>query len=115
RAHFWMAESYYGQGDLEAALRKYEELRGSPGAYATDLYEQAGYGMGYALFKQKRYGEAATAFRRYTLSRQGSARQQSDAMLRVGDCFFVTKDNEQAVKWYDDAIRANSPDRDYAM
>jgi TPR repeat protein len=36
-------------------------------------------------------------------------------MLRTGDCYFVTKDNVQAVKWYDDAMRTGSPDRDYAQ
>lgn len=115
RAHYWMAESYYGQGDMAAALRKYDELRNAPGAYSTELYEQAGYGMGYVFFKLKQYDEAAVAFRRYVGSRKGEARQRADAMLRTGDCYFVTKDNEQAVKWYDDAMRSGSPDRDYAQ
>ncbi len=115
RAHFWMAESYYGKGDLAAALRKYDDLRNSPGAYSTDLYEQAGYGMGYAFYKLKQYDEAAVAFRRYVGGKQGEARQRADAMLRAGDCYFVTKDHTQAVKWYDDAMRTGSPDRDYAQ
>ncbi len=115
RAHFWMAESYYGQNDLPAALRKYDDLRNSPGAYSTELYEQAGYGMGYTYFKLKQYDEAATAFRRYVGAKKGESRQRADAMLRVGDCYFVMKDNAQAVKWYDDAMRTGSPDRDYAM
>ncbi len=115
RAHFWMAESYYGQGDLSAALRKYEALRNSPGAYATNLYEQAGYGMGYTFFKLKQYDEAAVAFRRFVGTGAGEGRQRSDAMLRIGDSYYVSRDNEQAIKWYDDAIRAGSPDRDYAQ
>ncbi len=115
RAHFWMAESYYGKGDLQSALRKYNDLRNSAGAYATDLYEQAGYGMGYTFFKLKQYDEAATSFRRFVAGSGGEARQRSDAMLRIGDCYFVGRDNAQAIKWYDDAIRAASPDRDYAM
>jgi TolA-binding protein len=115
KAHYWMAESYYGQGDLPAALRKYDDLRNSPGAYSTDLYEQAGYGMGYTYFKLKDYGEASTAFRRYIGAKKGESRQRADAMLRTGDCYFVMKDNAQAIKWYDDAMRTGSPDRDYAM
>ena len=115
RAHYWMAESYYGQGDYPAALRKYDDLRNSPGSYSTELYEQAGYGMGYVFFKLKQYDEAVVAFRRYVGSSKGESRQRADAMLRAGDCYFVTKDNEQAVKWYDDAMRSGSPDRDYAQ
>jgi TolA-binding protein len=115
RAHFWMAESYYGKGDMQAALRKYDDLRNSPGAYATDLYEQAGYGMGYTFFKLKQYDEAAISFRRFVSTRQGEARQRGDAMLRIGDCYFVAKDNLQAIRWYDDAIKIGAQDRDYAM
>ncbi|MBL0128212.1 MAG: tetratricopeptide repeat protein [Flavobacteriales bacterium] len=115
QSNYWMAESYYGQGDMPAALRKYDDLRNTPGAYSTELYEQAGYGMGYVFFKLKQYDEASIAFRRYLTSRSGEARQRADAMLRTGDCFFVMKDNEQAVKWYDDAMRTGSSDRDYAM
>lgn len=115
KAHYWMAESYYGQGDLPAALRKYDDLRNAPGAYSTELYEQAGYGMGYTFFKLKQWDEASTAFRRYVGARTGESRQRADAMLRTGDCYFVMKDNVQAVKWYDDAMRTGSPDRDYAQ
>jgi len=115
QAHFWMAESYYGQGDMQAALRKYNDLRNAPGAYATDLYEQAGYGMGYTFFKRKQYDEAAVAFRRFVATGQGEPRQRADAMVRIGDSYFVQKDNAQAIKWYDDAIKAGSTDRDYAM
>ena len=115
RSHYWMAESYYGQGDMPAALRKYDDLRNSPGAYSTELYEQAGYGMGYVFFKLKQYDEAVVAFRRYVASSKGESRQRADAMQRAGDCYFVTKDNAQAVKWYDDAMRSGSPDRDYAQ
>jgi len=115
RAHFWMAESYYGDGELTAALRKYDDLRNSPGAYATDLYEQAGYGMGYTFFKLKQYDEAATSFRRFVGTSAGDAKQRADAMMRTGDAYFVMKDNGQAVHWYDEAVRTGAGDRDYAQ
>ncbi len=115
KAHFWMAEAYYGQGDLSAALRKYDDLRNSAGSYATELYEQAGYGMGYTYFKMKQYGEAATAFRRYVAAEKKATPQRADAMVRLGDCYFVTKENAQAVRWYDDAVKAGTDDRDYAL
>ena len=115
KAHFWMAESYFGEGDFQAALRKYNDLRNSPGAYATELYELAGYGMGYTFFKLKQYDEAIISFRRFLGGRGGEARQRSDAMLRIADAFFVLRDNAQALHWYEEAIKANSPDRDYAM
>ncbi|MCB0763107.1 MAG: tetratricopeptide repeat protein [Flavobacteriales bacterium] len=115
KAHFWMAESYYGEGDYPAALRKYDDLRNTAGAYATDLYEVAGYGMGYTFFKMKDHREANTAFRRFVATGKGEAKQRADAMLRIGDCYFVAKENTAAVKAYDDAMRTGTGDRDYAQ
>ncbi|MBP6313189.1 MAG: tetratricopeptide repeat protein [Flavobacteriales bacterium] len=115
KANFWMAESYYGDGDLPAALRKYDDLRNTAGAYATDMYELAGYGMGYTFFKMKDYNEASTAFRRFTATGKGDAKQRADAMLRIGDCYFVNKQNDLAVKAYDDAMRTGTDSRDYAQ
>lgn len=115
RAHFWMGESYYEQGDYQAALGKYDDLRNSTGAYATELYEQASYSMGYCWFKQKNYPEAATAFRRF-VDVPGIARdQKADALVRIGDCYFVAKDEPTATAWYDKAIAAGTEARDYAM
>ncbi len=115
RSRFWRGESFYGAGDLQAALGEYEKLRTSAGAYASDLYEQAGYSMGYAYFKMKRYDDAANAFRRFVQSRNTQPEQRADAMLRIGDAYFVSKSNDQAIKWYNDAISAGTADRDYAM
>ncbi|MCB0790603.1 MAG: tetratricopeptide repeat protein [Flavobacteriales bacterium] len=115
RCHFWMGESYYHQGDLDHALRKYDDLRNTPGAYATTLYEEAGYSMGYAYFKQKVYDEALTAFRRFQGVGGVDPKQRSDAMMRIADCYYLAKDEEQAIRWYDEAIRAGSADGDYAL
>ena len=115
RSHYWKGESLYAQGEYQAAMRAYDALRNSPGAYSTELYELAGYSQGYCYFKQKQYSEATTSFRRFVGTGRGEARQRSDAMLRIGDAYFVMKDEAQAIKWYDDAIRAGSPDSDYAM
>ena len=114
-AHYWSGESQYALGFYDKALAKYDALRNTTGAYATDLYEQASYSMGYCYFKQKQYGEASTAFRRFAGAPRVNAGQKSDAHLRIGDCAFMGEDYPTAIKWYDDAIRAASPDKDYAQ
>lgn len=115
RAHYWMGESYFAMEDYSGALKKYDDLRNATGSFASDLYEQASYSMGHAYFKMKQYGEAATAFRRFVGVAGIDPKQKSDAMLRIGDCYFVGKDEPQAIAWYDKAIAAGTTERDYAL
>ena len=114
-AHFWTAESHFALAEYDAARAGYDNLRNTTGAYASDLYEQASYGMGYTYFKQRDYAEAATAFRRFVDAPRVDKEQRSDALVRIGDCYFVVKDLASAVQWYDKAIAAGTDARDYAM
>lgn len=114
RCHYWTAECFYAEEDYTAALRKYDVLRNASGAYATDLYEQAGYSQGYCYFKMKEYPDAATSFRRFVGTTAGDPAQRADAKLRVGDCYYMAKDWAQSINWYEDALKSNTSDRDYA-
>jgi len=115
QAHYWAGEANYALGRMDAALAKYDDVRNTAGAYATALYQQASYSMGYAYFKQKQYGEAATAFRRAVENNDLPKAQRDDALVRTGDCYYVTKDNATAVTWYDKAIGQGAAARDYAQ
>lgn len=115
RTHYWRGESAYAQENYAGALKQYDLLRNSAGSYATDLYEQASYSMGYAYFKQREFGEAATALRRFAGTSGVPKDQKADAMVRIGDCYYVMKDEATAIKWYDDAIAAGSSAKDYAL
>ncbi len=115
QAHYWAGEANYAMGDYNAALAKYDDVRNSGGAYASTLFEQAGYSMGYAFFKKKQYDEAATAFRRAIDNASLPKTQRNDAMIRTGDCYYVLKDNASAITWYDKAIAAGASAKDYAL
>jgi TolA-binding protein len=113
--HYWKGESNYRLKEYQGALLNYDDLRNSPGAFASDLYEQASYSMGYCYFKQKDYDNAMTAFRRYLNAGEGEALQQSDAMLRTADCYYVRKELDDAINWYNKAIRLGTKQRAYAQ
>lgn len=115
RAHYWEGECRYAMGEYGEALKKYDDIRNSSGAYATDLYEEASYSQGYCYFKLKEYAEAATSLRRYTDAPGIPKERKADAMLRIGDAYFVEKDEPTAIQWYDKAIATGTRARDYAM
>lgn len=113
--HYWKGESNFRLKEYQGALLNYDDLRNSPGAFATDLYEQASYSMGYCYFKQKDYENAMTSFRRFLNAGSGEALQQSDAMLRTADCYYLRKELDDAISWYNKAIRLGTKQRAYAQ
>lgn len=115
QVHYWKGESNYRLKEYQGALLNYDDLRNSTGSFATDLYEQASYSMGYCYFKQKDYANAMTAFRRFLNAGEGEALQQSDAMLRTADCYYVRKELDDAINWYNKAIRLGTVQRAYAQ
>lgn len=115
QAHYWGGESSYAMGDYIGALAKYDNLRNATGAYASALFNQASYSMGYAYFKMRQYDEASTALRRAVDQGELPKAQKDDALVRIGDCYYVTKNFPVAISWYDRAINSGAAARDYAL
>ncbi|MDB4694061.1 tetratricopeptide repeat protein [Flavobacteriales bacterium] len=116
------AESYFWQGELSYLLRKfkqatayYAQFESSPGAYQSAHYNDGIYARGYALFKRKKYVDALSAFRSY-LKQVGESNTEKtrDAKLRVGDCYYASKDFESAARFYSEVISASENHEDYA-
>jgi len=116
------AESHFWQGELSYLLRKYTQatahyaqFESSPGAYQSAHYDDGIYARGYALFKRKKYVDALSAFRSY-LKQAGETTNEKirDAKLRVGDCYYSSKDFEAAARYYSEVINASENTEDYA-
>jgi TolA-binding protein len=113
---YWTAEAYFQQKEYSKARTYYERFLTSPGAFGQDIYPLAHYAIGYTWFKQKEYGQALTSFRKF-LSAPGTAglKMIADARIRAGDCSFIRKDYAAALPFYEEAIRADVIDQDYAL
>jgi TolA-binding protein len=101
--------------DYYKAIDYYEEFLASPGASKLDIYQMAYYEMGYAHFNLGHYDEAIVAFRHF-INKPGNNGNNyiADALIRTGDCFFVTQDYPDAIENYDRAISRNAGGSDYA-
>ncbi|WP_420148206.1 tetratricopeptide repeat protein [Spirosoma sp.] len=111
-AQFWKGESYSAGKQYDTAIPIYASVSKSGSAYATKSL----YGLGYAYYNKKDYGNAATYFRDF-VSKRSSADDQAqvqDATIRLADSYLATKQYENALRSYDQAIAQNAADKDYA-
>lgn len=115
-AKFWKAELAYKAGDYERAYDLYTQFITQPGSVNSGFFNEANYAAGYALFRQKKYRAATTAFRKYVDQFSGDDYvKKNDAYLRLGDCYYVIKDYDPAISYYEKAAAMNQGDRDYAL
>ncbi len=112
-AQFWKAESYSAGKQYDTAIPLYASIaKAGSGSYATKSL----YGLGYAYYNKKDYTRALPYFRDF-VSRGSDAdnrEQVQDATIRLADTYFAGKQYESAMRYYEQAIAQNAPDKDYA-
>lgn len=114
-AAFWLAESAFAAKDFTMAERYYKQVKNSSSSNA-ELSVMADYGLGYINFQKPDYDEAIRNFRSFVQnSDDRKADLKSDAYIRLGDCFFVDRNYDQAINYYDLATRISRRNADYAL
>ena len=114
-AAFWLAESAYASGDFAVAERYFKQVKSNASAN-RELAAMADYGLGYIYYQKPNYEEAIKCFRsfvQYCDDRKTDLK--SDAYIRLGDCFFVDRNYDQAINYYDLATRVGKRYADYAL
>ncbi|MBA3900849.1 MAG: tetratricopeptide repeat protein, partial [Bacteroidetes bacterium] len=117
------AQSYYWKGEAQFAMKRYDDAAETykkflfePGAAAQDEYFTANYNLGYAFFKKRSYAEAITWFRKYaSITPVEDNKKLNDALLRIGDSYFLTRDFTNAADFYGQAARIRVLNTDYAL
>jgi tetratricopeptide (TPR) repeat protein len=126
-ANFWKGEAYSVGKKYEEAINAYagvfrvlndqRRLEGMNEMY----FLKSRYGIGYAYYNTKEYAKAREHFEAYIREiEQKSGGSPSgklnyeDALIRLADTYYVSKNYAQAISTYDKAIRLNNPDAGYA-
>ena len=111
-AQFWKGEAYSAGKQYDTAIPIYASVSKSGSAYAAKSL----YGLGYAYYNKKEYGNAASYFRDFVSKGAGAdiAPQIQDATIRLADSYLATKQYDNALRFYDQAISQNAADKDYA-
>lgn len=125
--HFWKADMHYRANKYDAAIGGMDAFISTSGGKALSKKASpatANYTIGYSLFKMQEYGEAVAYFNKTINALKGNptltdtnnplSQVYPDAILRAGDCYFMTKQYTKAKENYDQIIQYNLRGSDYA-
>ncbi|OGS74315.1 MAG: hypothetical protein A3F91_04525 [Flavobacteria bacterium RIFCSPLOWO2_12_FULL_35_11] len=115
RATYWKGESNYLLNNFREASTDFQKFAANSEASKTPEFKELYYNLGYAYFKQKDYGNAIEAFKKYSAKNSDDAVRKNDTYLRIGDSYFVTSSYSNAVEYYNKAIEMKGIDADYAQ
>ncbi len=103
-SRYWLAESYFRDGNYAEARSVYNDLYNLSALDNRPEGKLIPYNIAYTYFQEGNYGMADKWFGDYAAD--PSALYRKDAMVRQGDCYFLTKQYTNAVKNYNAAIEA---------
>ncbi len=111
-ALYWLAEAQYNKGEYNIATGNYSQAAAAGGENGN----KALYGLGYALFQQKRYDEARATFNRFVSDAQDEEKETvADAYNRIADCYFYQRNYAAADRFYKEAVAYDANSGDYAL
>ena len=117
-ALYWKAEAMYEVRKYGEAVANFNKFMQLPAARKTDVYSYANYALAYAAFRNDRYNTAANYFSRFlaTGGKDGlEVNTRNDAIARLGDSYFGTKNYGRAMEQYNRLISSNAASQDYAL
>lgn len=113
---YWKAESNYKLGNYDEAQRLYKEFIVMQGAFGTQEYERSHYNIAYTYFETENYQPAAVWYRKYVdMAKDKKSDIYTDALIRLGDSYYMQKEFTSAVKYYGQAVEIGRFDVEYAM
>ncbi len=114
KANLWAAEAYAIGRRYKTALPFYDDAISVGKQADVEDYWQAVYGRGYAYFNTANYAKALQDFKFYVGNVNKEATSYGDALVRLADCYYVTKDYQAAIQHFTTAIRGLVNEKDYA-
>lgn len=108
----WLAEALYNTGDFAGAQRIAERfLTDAPRDKAAPLVR---YDLAYTLYMQDKFAEAIPVFRDASADKALPERLRADALVRLADCYYYTKDYSKASALFRQAAGTGLGDPAYA-
>ena len=114
-ASLWAGESYSIGRKPNEAIRHYQRVIGLGNQVDQETLLKAKYGLGYAHYATEAYDKALVNFKEFTTGAKRNNPNYADALIRLADCYYVSKQYEDALRTYSIARNLGSPDNDYIL
>ena len=113
-SRYWLAEAFYRDGDYAQARSVYNDLYNISALDGRAEGRLLPFNIAYTYFQEGNYAQASKWFGDYVSGRD--ALNRKDAMVRMADCSFLTKDYADAVRQYSAVVDAyDDPDDVYPI
>ncbi len=114
-SYYWRGECYYRLKEYDKALSEYQAFSQQPNIAESKNKNMLDYATGYTYFAQGKYALAQKSFLSYVNTADKGLVTYSDAMNRLGDCYFISRDFVRAESYYAKVIASGGSGVDYAM
>jgi TolA-binding protein len=114
-ASFWSGEAYSLGRKWEQAIKNYDRALALAASTGSDLMLKARYGLGYAHYNLKAYDKALYNFKEFTNGGNKDTPNYADGVIRLADCYYVKKEYDEALRYYNRAKSSGSSDNDYVL
>jgi TolA-binding protein len=114
-ASFWSGEAYSIGKKWEDAEKNYQRVVGLGGAVDPDILLKSRYGLGYAHYNLKAYDKALFNFKEFVNKGNKNTPSYADGVIRLADCYYVSKQYDEALTQYNRAKSLGSTDNDYVL
>lgn len=115
KAQYWLAETYYQLQQYQQATELWLQLKQNNYSRQLPNYATLNYQLGYAYFQMNEYQAAQQYFTTYAQQAKTGDPRAVDANLRVADIYFIQKDFNQAIAYYQKAEQMNPSYLPYAV
>jgi len=114
-ACFWSGEAYSVGKKYDDAVANYLRVIGLGSVVDPEILTKARYGLGYAYFNLQAYDKALFSFKEFVNKGSKDIPNYADGIIRLADCYYVSKQYEEALSNYNRARTIGSPDNDYVL
>lgn len=114
-AYYVRAEANYRLKNYKAAETDLKTFFSRSDAKQSKNYAIAMYLQGYCYFSQQQYDKAQVAFTNYIDAALATEPTYPDAMNRIGDCYFISRQFAQAISYYTQVSNMRAAGTDYAL